>query len=159
MSLVRVFSTALDVDAIGRDADGLAACPNFWIPRERLQVGDVHTVVEQEVCRLLHGVLRHSLPPAWSGAEYWVQARSVLARPTRKPRGVRFGIGSDAPAAGVQTYEAGRGLAFHFDKDEQRYRDQRVMAHPLLSTVLYLAGDAGAARLGAQALCPPLARQ
>lgn len=79
MSLVRVFRTAMDVDAVERHADALAACPNFWIPRERLEAGGVSTKVEREVCGLLHGVLRHLLPPTWSGAEYWVQARGVLA--------------------------------------------------------------------------------
>ena len=81
MSLVRVFRTALDVDAVERHADALAACANFWIPRERLEAGDVATAVEREVCGLLHGVLRELLPPTWSGAEYWVQVRGVLAQP------------------------------------------------------------------------------
>ena len=76
-----MFRTALDVDAVERHADTLAACPNFWIPRERLEAGDVATAVEHEVCGLLHGVLRQLLPPTWSGAEYWVQARGALAQP------------------------------------------------------------------------------
>ncbi|KAK9841824.1 hypothetical protein WJX81_005480 [Elliptochloris bilobata] len=118
MSLVRTFRTGLDVETINRHAEVLAVCPNFWIPRDLLEAGDVHTEVEREVCRLLP-VLQGILPPSWTGAEFW-----------------------------VQVYDAGKGLAFHFDKDEQRFVDQHVMAHPLLSSVLYLAGDASSARLG-----------
>ena len=48
----------------------------------------------------------------------------------------------------AQVYEPGKGLAFHFDKDEQLFLEQRKMVHPLLSTVVYLAGDTSTARLG-----------
>ena len=75
-----MFRTALDVDAVERHADALAACPNFWISRGRLEACDVASAVEREVCGLLHGMLRQLLPPTWSGAEYWVQARNVLAQ-------------------------------------------------------------------------------
>lgn len=45
----------------------------------------------------------------------------------------------------VQVYEPGKGLKFHFDKDEQLLVAEGRMVHPLLSSVLYLTGDAGAA--------------
>jgi hypothetical protein len=43
-----------------------------------------------------------------------------------------------------QVYEPGKGLKFHFDKDEQLLVAEGRMVHPLLSSVLYLTGDAGA---------------
>jgi hypothetical protein len=51
----------------------------------------------------------------------------------------------------VQVYEPGKGLPFHFDKDEQLFKERQHMAHPTLSSVLYLTGAAAARqRLGAR---------
>lgn len=49
------------------------------------------------------------MPFEWEGAEYW-----------------------------VQVYEGGRGLAFHFDKDEHAMESSGVMVNPILSSVLFL---------------------
>jgi hypothetical protein len=49
------------------------------------------------------------VPFEWEGAEYW-----------------------------VQVYEGGRGLAFHFDKDEHAMESSGVMVNPILSSVLFL---------------------
>ena len=78
--------------------------------------------------------------------------RRVLGPGARTPRAAPAqAVGRRADgAARAQVYEPGRGLAFHFDKDEQLFRERREMAHPLLSTILYLVGDTGAARLGAR---------
>jgi hypothetical protein len=40
-----------------------------------------------------------------------------------------------------QVYEPGKGLGFHFDKDEHVMRSQGKMLNPLWSSVLYLTGS------------------
>ncbi len=57
---------------------------------------------------------------------------------------------SDHP---LQVYQPGKGLAFHFDKDEHAMKEKHHMLQPVLSSVLYLTGDATTERLGMQALC------
>ena len=53
-----------------------------------------------------------------------------------------------------QVYERGKGLAFHFDKDEHLFKEERRMVHPLLSSILYLTGSTFPKRLGDQySLC------
>jgi hypothetical protein len=49
-----------------------------------------------------------------------------------------------------KVYEPGRGLAFHFDKDEHLLVSDGAMVNPVWSSVLYLTGscDAGARREG-----------
>lgn len=47
-----------------------------------------------------------------------------------------------------QVYEPGKGLDFHFDKDETLMKEQSEMRHPYLSSVLYLTGDKQKPRLG-----------
>ena len=144
MSLVRLFSTALDVNTVNSHAEVFESCPNYWIPREALETNDVHTAVEREVCRLFHDMMQDILPTQWAGAEFWIQARH--------PRLQRAGSLPDAlvcfSSQHAQVYEPGKGLAFHFDKDEQLFLEQRKVVHPLLSTVVYLAGDTSTARLG-----------
>lgn len=68
------------------------------------------------------------MPLTWAGAEYW-----------------------------VQIYEAGRGLAFHFDKDEHAMKEEGRMVNPILSSVLYLTGggDLGKANHSTQSDSPP----
>lgn len=53
-----------------------------------------------------------ALPPAWTGAEVW-----------------------------CQTYEAGRGLDFHYDKDEAAMAGSGAMRNPAVACVVYLVGD------------------
>lgn len=48
----------------------------------------------------------------------------------------------------VQQYQSGKGLAFHFDKDEALMREQTSMHHPMCSSVFYLTGDAAEQRQG-----------
>ena len=52
----------------------------------------------------------------------------------------RISIETDTWIFVVQVYEGGKGLAFHFDKDEELYKNDEVMKHPHLSSVLYLPG-------------------
>ncbi len=52
----------------------------------------------------------------------------------------------------LQVYEPGKGLAFHFDKDEHAMKENHQMIQPVLSSVLYLTGDCTTERLGEQAL-------
>jgi hypothetical protein len=68
-------------------------------------------------------------------------------------RGARALLSTPCPGLPTaQVYEPGRGLAFHFDKDEHLLVEAGVMSHPAWSSVLYLTGAAaaGAAREGAQ---------
>lgn len=48
----------------------------------------------------------------------------------------------------AQVYEPGKGLAFHFDKDEHAMKEKHQMIQPVLSSVLYLTGDCTDDRLG-----------
>jgi hypothetical protein len=45
----------------------------------------------------------------------------------------------------LQVYEPGKGLGFHFDKDEHVMRSSGQMLNPIWSSVLYLTGSTGAA--------------
>ena len=47
-----------------------------------------------------------------------------------------------------QIYEHGRGLAFHFDKDEHLLTSEREMVHPIVNSIVYLTGDSATSRLG-----------
>jgi len=49
-------------------------------------------------------------------------------------------------------YEPGKGLAFHFDKDEHAMKEKHQMIQPVLSSVLYLTGDCTTERLGKEDL-------
>ena len=53
----------------------------------------------------------------------------------------------------AQRYEKGRGLAFHFDKDEHAMRETGAMLQPQLSSIVYLTGDSDMQRQGAH--CAP----
>ena len=41
----------------------------------------------------------------------------------------------------MQIYEKGRGLAFHFDKDEYLLKEQGQMVFPAVSSILFLSGS------------------
>lgn len=49
----------------------------------------------------------------------------------------------------MQKYEEGKGLAFHFDKDEKALQTDGTMKHPQYSSVVYLTGDKTKQRQGA----------
>ena len=49
----------------------------------------------------------------------------------------------------MQIYEHGRGLAFHFDKDEHLLSSKGQMVHPMINSIVYLTGDSASSRLGA----------
>jgi len=130
-----VYDDALPPALLARCAaasDALADCePNFWVPRaaaESNKSDDLRTLAE-EVVRSLHDrMLAPLLPSDWSGAEWWCQ---VYMTP-------------------------GRGLLFHWDKDEAGLSAEgvRSMRHPLYSCVLYLNSEeeCGRAPLGATAV-------
>jgi hypothetical protein len=48
----------------------------------------------------------------------------------------------------MQEYRAGRGLAFHFDKDEVAMEEHGEMHQPKFSSILYLTGDKTRPRQG-----------
>ena len=61
------------------------------------------------------------------------------------------------PVTCVQIYEGGRGLGFHFDKDEHAMAQEGRMVNPILSSVLYLTGSRRDSLRQARPLCsaPP----
>ncbi|EIE26255.1 hypothetical protein COCSUDRAFT_64407 [Coccomyxa subellipsoidea C-169] len=102
------------------DAPAVANCPNFWTPKANVEAaGQACTACEAAISILYEKVMRHWLPHDWAGAEWW-----------------------------VQVYERGKGLAFHFDKDEHLFKEDRRMVHPMLSSILYLTGSTFPKRLG-----------
>ena len=132
------------------DALALSRCPNYWVPRavvEGLQpaVTAAEQVVRQLWSRMACDALREPDATGWTGAEYWCQASPrqhrrlatstcAAARPLRAP---------PPPLPSLQIYERGRGLTFHFDKDEHVMKASGAMVNPLRSSVLYLTGSSG----------------
>ncbi|GAB4814754.1 hypothetical protein N2152v2_001800 [Parachlorella kessleri] len=96
------------------DACQIAKCPNFWTARDDIEGGTCNTAAEEAVRHLYQTCLRGLLPENWAGAEWW-----------------------------VQSYDGGRGLAFHFDKDEHAMKARHEMITPVFSSVLYLTGSDG----------------
>ena len=47
-----------------------------------------------------------------------------------------------------QIYEHGRGLAFHFDKDEHLLKEEGTMVHPIVNSIIYLTGNRAESRQG-----------
>ena len=131
-----VFDNALPPDLLAHCAaasDTWAACgPNFWVPLDCATSTDdsqYHTLAEQVVASLHARILARLLPAgSWSGAEWWCQVYN----------------------------SPGRGLPFHWDKDEAGLTRDGVtsMRHPLLSCVLYLntADECSREPLGATAV-------
>jgi hypothetical protein len=107
------------------DALALSHCPNYWIPREVLEIGDndpsiadqtqLLTSFEAVVAAVAPFAKRHLSDNTedWSGAEVW-----------------------------CQIYENGRGLGMHFDKDEAIVLEEGRVVTPILSSVLFLTGTA-----------------
>jgi hypothetical protein len=133
-----VFDNALPPDLLAHctaASDAWAACaPNFWVPRDCAAVASTddtqfRTLAEQVVASLHARCLTHLLPAgSWSGAEWWCQVYN----------------------------SPGRGLPFHWDKDEAGLSRDGVtsMRHPLFSCVLYLntADECSRQPLGATAV-------
>ena len=94
------------------EAQALSEQPNYWLPLEALarQEGGQPrpTAAERAVRHLYRALVAERLAgdPRWrpgaAGAEYW-----------------------------VQVYRGGRGLGFHFDKDEAALRGRGEMRTPL----------------------------
>ena len=63
------------------DADALADCPNFWVPRKMVEgAAPALTAAEQVVQALYARLVGRQLQPwgagGWRGAEYWCQVRA-----------------------------------------------------------------------------------
>lgn len=101
------------------DALALSHCPNYWIPREVLEIDDSNstdqllTSFEAIVAAVSPLAKRHLSDNTedWSGAEVW-----------------------------CQIYKNGRGLGMHFDKDEALVLEEGRLVTPILSSVLFLTG-------------------
>jgi len=101
-------------------ADNLADSPNYWTAKKAFAGSHVqHLPAEAAIQALYRGCMQGLLPDTIAGAEYW-----------------------------VQVYKPGKGLAFHFDKDETLFKERQEMKHPVLSSVLYLSGSRHEQRLG-----------
>jgi hypothetical protein len=111
-------------------ARALADKPNYWIPRECIgnenrtdmnKDGDLRELAEGAVDALFKRCVEPLLlqegaeTGEWAGAEYW-----------------------------AQVYTGGRGLEFHFDKDEHAMKTRGEMRTPILSSVLYCTGTCSA---------------
>ena len=93
--------------------------PNYWVPRGVIESAtDSNTATTsrpaEAVITALHDLISPLLPLDWAGAEYW-----------------------------VQIYNGGRGLAFHFDKDEHIMSSEGRMVNPIFSSVFYLSHTSG----------------
>lgn len=61
---------------------GVAAAPNFWVPRAAIEAGAAaaRCAPELAVSQLFERVMRGRLPADWAGAEYWCQVRFSSCR-------------------------------------------------------------------------------
>jgi len=109
----------------------LADKPNYWIPRECMGR-------ENSAVRNVHGGLR----------ELAEHAVDVLFKRCVEPLLARGGIEAGEWAGAeywAQVYTGGRGLEFHFDKDEHAMKTRGEMRTPILSSVLYCTGTGSTA--------------
>ena len=96
-------------------SDGLASCDeNHWVPLSVCTAEELPRNPVEAAVATLFPLLQTILAEHGEieGAEYW-----------------------------VQVYESGRGLSFHFDKDEWMMANEQGMVNPVLSSVLYLTGS------------------
>ena len=104
------------------DAESLSKAPNYWVPRRALRGedgdGPLRGCGERASADLLERVaedlLDGDVAETFEGCEYW-----------------------------CQVYNGGRGLRFHFDKDEHMLRTEGKYEFPILSTVVYLTAATG----------------
>lgn len=146
-------------------------CSSFAL-QEGVQNRSTQTVWEDVVSSIHDSIVRDKLPKSWAGAEWWVQ---VAVQNSPSACGVP-GLLLDWERAldnlwcvachhdrwctaqisdlddYLQVYEPGKGLAFHFDKDEHAMKEKHQMIQPVLSSVLYLTGDCTTERLGKEDL-------
>ena len=66
---------------IQADADALAECPNYWVPRDVVEGrAPVVAAAEQAVQQLYRRLVKARLAPhdgCWEGAEFWCQVGAV----------------------------------------------------------------------------------
>ena len=121
-SQVRVYGNAVSealIDELTKDANGIASCPNYWVPRDVIEkadasesieeVEDIRTLGEEVVVSAFRRVFKDLLPENWTGAEWWCQVK-----------------------------DAQTGMAFHMDKDEHALVELEQWRHPLFSSIVYL---------------------
>ena len=131
-----------------------SSCDNFWVPKAELDSAsaDAH-IVERWICSLYQNLMRSKVSDDFAGVEYWVQVPGPCPRqddPTlssccklvaRALRSANVLLTHDRlNLCCAQRYEKGRGLAFHFDKDEHAMRETGAMLQPQLSSIVYLTG-------------------
>eukprot|EP00210_Caulerpa_lentillifera_P001653 g1589.t1 len=100
-------------------ADFYSKAQNYWIPKEILTSPDndiLLTAAELAIKELYHTVVK-------------VVGTGLEILSFHIYEGARFKV-----------YEGGRGLEFHFDKDEVLYKTEQQTRHPEFSSVLYLTG-------------------
>ncbi len=71
----------LPLASLQADADALAECPNYWVPREVVEgSAPAVSVAEQAVQQLYRRLVQAQLAPhegTWQGAEYWCQVIAI----------------------------------------------------------------------------------
>ena len=169
-SPVAYFRDALPPSLLGalrRDAEGLACCSNFWVPRSVLSGEEPAMAAFEQAAaalarRCLSGGRRakakaaaeDSPPPLHPLLSVW--RRESGDREEGEDREEEEEEGGEeeegraeellASVSGAecwcQLYEGGRGLDPHYDKDEEASaKGQRPLRHPRVSTVVYLNGN------------------
>ena len=155
--------------ALRADAEGLACCSNFWIPRAVLSGEEpALAAFEQAAAELAQRCLsrrsrRRSRGRRWREKEEEPHTPELSPPPRLHPLiSVYKESGSEGEekeeveeqqeqelvVSGAecwcQLYEKGRGLDPHYDKDEEASaRGERPLRHPRVSTVVYLNGSEG----------------
>lgn len=125
VQLLQVHSTA-EQSSLKRECSKLSRrdVDNFWLSRKDLEHPET-----QRCC--VHAFV----------AALWCELHA---------RGDAGGAACAGAEVWVQKYDHGKGLAFHFDKDEALMRQDRAMSHPLWSSVFYLTGKQATRRQGAK---------
>ena len=114
--------------------------------QETIQNRSASTAWELAISLIYDKVVRHKLSKCWAGAEWWVQVAKLKRW---KQQAAMLACACKMSVWNMlQVYEPGKGLAFHFDKDERVMKARHQMLQPVLSSVLYLTGHSMAERLG-----------
>ncbi len=164
----RVFDNALsrDVFALCQGQAGkLSDCPNYWVPREALPAdGDAAGELEPagkgppaprcmgEIAsadlyrRVLRKVLNENKSAA--GRHAWFSPENQ--KEGEEGEGEATVCSSRGCEYWTQVYHGGRGLQFHFDKDEAKVKSKGIFSFPILSCVIYLTDGAKQRQAGGE---------
>ena len=104
-----------------------------------------HEVLDSDVIHRLEvdGPVLSDCPNYWVPKDYLFAPRTCFEQVVAALSPVVAPASGDWQGAEVwcQVYEHGRGLGFHFDKDEEIMKEEQRTETPLFSSVLFLTGD------------------